>query len=139
MNARAGYAIRPDLLVGVEFWGWAKEYDIQTSDGAIPVDVRLTATSLAATFFPGAGGFFVRLGAGLAYGTIDASPPASVEAEAVSENDAGVAVVLAPGYEWRIASRFALGAQGDVVYLGLDAPLESAFGYGLNAQFNWYW
>ena len=51
----------------------------------------------------------------------------------------GFAVNFAPGYEWRVARRFALGFQGDVVYLGIDGDLSNVFGYGLNAQFNWYW
>jgi hypothetical protein len=138
LGVRAGYAARSDLVVGVEFWGWAKEYAIQSSEGAIEVDVRLTATSFAATYFPGNAGFFLRLCAGLAYGTIDFSS-LSPSAAPVSESEAGVAVLFCPGYEFRLTPRFALGAQGDIVYLGLDTPLENGFGYGLSARFNWYW
>jgi hypothetical protein len=139
LNARVGYALKPHLLLGAEFWGWAKEYEIQLTEGTVPVDVRLTATTVAVTYCPGGAGFFLRLGAGLAYGSIETTPPSTVAVAAVSEGKAGLAIAFAPGYEWRITSRFALGAQGDVVYLGLGGPLEDAFGYGVNAQFNWYW
>jgi hypothetical protein len=140
VNARIGYAVKRDLVVGIEFWGWAKQYDIGTTAGDVPVDVQLSATTLCATYFPASAGFFIRLGAGLAYGRIETSPPSTVTTvPAASESDAGFAVNLAPGYEWRISRHFALGAQGDVVYLGLQDGLENAFGYGINAQFNWYW
>jgi hypothetical protein len=102
--------------------------------------VKLTSTTLCVTYFPGNAGFFVRLGAGFAYGRIEVDPAASVTSiPAATESESGLAVDLAPGYEWRLSGRFAIGAQGDVVYLGLGDALENAFGYGVSAQFNWYW
>jgi hypothetical protein len=140
MNARAGYAVKPDLVLGAEFWGWAKSYELSTSTLPVPVHVKLAATTACATFFPGAAGFFVRAGAGLAYGSISQEPPASVtDVPHVKHTRTGLAIDFAPGYEWRVARRFALGFQGDVVYLGLDSDLSNLFGYGVNAQFNWYW
>ena len=139
-NARAGWALKPDMVVGVEFWGWAKGYEVLAGDFTVPVDVKLGAATACVTLFPDAGGFFVRLGAGLAYGHVSVEPPSSVtEVPASKETRTGFAANLAPGYEWRVAKRFALGFQGDIVYLGLGDPLDNAFGYGLNAQFNWYW
>jgi hypothetical protein len=139
-NARVGWAIKPDLVLGLEFWGWAKDYEIGTHTLPVPVDVKLAATTLCVTYYPGNAGFFARLGAGYAYGRIGVEPPSSVtEVPAVKESKGGLAVDIAPGYEWRLSERFALGAQGDIVYLGLGEPLENAFGYGLSAQFNWYW
>jgi hypothetical protein len=139
-NARIGYALKPDLVLGVEFWGWAREYEILTATLPVPVETQLAATTICVTYFPGAGGFFARLGAGLAYGRVTVDPPPSVTSiPARGETRTGFALDFAPGYEWRIATRFALGAQGDVVYLGLGEPLKNAFGYGVSAQFNWYW
>jgi hypothetical protein len=140
LNARAGYAVKPDLVLGVEFWGWAKSYELSTSTLPVPVNVKLSGTTACVTYFPGAAGFFVRAGAGLAYGQVSVEPPPSVNGVASSKDTrTGLALDLAPGYEWRVASRFALGFQGDFVYLGLDSELSNVFGYGLNAQFNWYW
>lgn len=139
-NARAGYALKPDLVLGAEFWGWAKDYELSTSTLPVPVRVKLAATTACVTLFPDAGGFFVRLGAGLAYGEVSVEPPPSVtDVPADKETRTGFAANLAPGYEWRVSRRFALGAQGDIVYLGLGEPLHDVFGYGINAQFNWYW
>ena len=139
-NARVGYALKPDLVLGVEFWGWAKSYEFLAGGLPVPVDLKLTATTLCATYFPGGGGFFVRLGAGVAHGRIDVEPPANVPGVPEGgDSDTGFAMTLAPGYEWRVSRRLALGAQGDVVYLGLQDALKDAFGYGINAQFNWYW
>jgi len=140
LTARAGWALKPTLLVGAEFWGWANEYEVQTSSGAIPINVRLTSTTAAVTVIPGNAGFFLRLGAGLAYGDVESSPPSGVSGSvAPPDSDTGFAFIFAPGYEWRLTARFALGFQGDIVYLGLNDVLQDAFGYGLNAQFNWYW
>lgn len=136
LSARVAWALKPTLAVGIEFWGWAKDDDILLSSGAVPVTVQLSATTLAATFYPGADGFFIRLGAGLAYGRVDVDGSGAVEEP---DGETGVAVLLAPGYEFRVTDHFALGAQGDLVYLGLSAPVENPFGYGLNVQFNWYW
>src|SRR5712671_5113744 len=73
-NARVGYAVKPDLVLGVEFWGWAKSYELSTSTLPVPVEVQLAATTACVTYFPGAAGFFVRVGAGLAYGTVSGEP-----------------------------------------------------------------
>ena len=139
-NARIGYAVKSDLVLGVEFWGWAKEYEVLTSSGTVDIDVQLTATTLAVTYYPGNAGFFLRLGAGLAYSRVDLNVPAGVDPPANgSGTEAGVAVLFAPGYEFRLTRTLALGAQGDVVYMGLSDVIENPFGYGLNVQFNWYW
>jgi hypothetical protein len=139
-NARMGWALKPDMVVGVEFWGWAKDYESLVGDFPVPIEVKLGAATACVTLFPDAGGFFVRLGAGLAYGHVSiAPPPAVTEVAATKETRTGFAANIAPGFEWRVAQRFALGLQGDIVYLGLGDPLNDAFGYGVNAQFNWYW
>jgi len=140
VTARAGWALKPTLVAGVEFWGWAKEYEVLTSSGGVPVNVQLSATTAALTWYPGADGIFFRLGAGLAYGKVDIDAPSgSGAAAAETGSKTGLAVLFAPGYEFRVTKHFALGAQGDIVYMGLSEPLDDAFGYGLNVQFNWYW
>ena len=139
-NARAGWALKPDMVLGIEFWGWATTYEVLAGDFEVPIDVKLGAVNACVTLFPDAGGFFVRLGAGLAYGHVSSDPPSTVtDVVASEETRTGFAANIAPGYEFRIAKRLALGLQGDIVYLGLGDPLNNAFGYGVNAQFNWYW
>jgi hypothetical protein len=77
-NLRIGYAVKPGLVLGVEFWGWARESEILTSTAPVPVNVTLTATNACLSYFPGNAGFFIRLGAGLAYGRLEVAPPSSV-------------------------------------------------------------
>src|SRR5712672_1331174 len=103
-NARVGYALKPDLVLGVEFWGWAKSYQFSTSTLPVPVDVKLASTTACVTYFPGAGGFFVRLGVGFAYGRVTQDPPPSVtNVPHLEESRKGFAAEVAPGYEWRVA------------------------------------
>ncbi|HET6347477.1 MAG TPA: outer membrane beta-barrel protein [Candidatus Krumholzibacteria bacterium] len=140
LTARVGFAVKPDLVLGVEFWGWSQDHELSTPTLPVPVNVKLTATNACASFFPGNTGVFLRFGLGLAYGRVKQEPPPSVtNVPAVTESRTGVAFNFSPGYEWRVAPRLALGAQGDIVYLGLGDVLKNAFGYGLSAQFNWYW
>jgi hypothetical protein len=49
-------------------------------------------------------------------------------------------MIGAMGYEMRVTSRFALGAEGDVVYLGVSGEaIDTVFGYGIAVELNWYW
>ena len=142
VNARLGWALKPDLMLGVELWGWSQEDAIAVTESTddVLVKFRLAAVNACATYYPGNAGFFIRLGAGLAYGSYEVAVPAGVTSIPPDEqSDTGIAVNFAPGYEWRLSKQFALGAQGDVVYLGIGGPYEDVFGYGINAQFNWYW
>lgn len=143
INARIGWALKPGLVLGVEVWGWSKENAVEVSESTddVLVKFRLAAVNASATFYPGNAGLFIRLGTGLAYGRYQVTVPPGVTTVAPDlQSDTGISVSLAPGYEWRFATHFALGAQGDVVYLGIGGgPYEDVFGYGVNAQFNWYW
>lgn len=140
INARAGHAIDTHLVLGAEVWYWAKDYEIARSDGDVPVELRFTAGTLAATWFPDGGGFFVRAGAGLAVGHLNALPPAGSSFPETAERDTGIAALAAMGYEFRITEEFALGAEGDFVYMGVSSgAIDTVIGYDVNAQLNWYW
>jgi hypothetical protein len=140
-TARAGYALDQDLLLGVEYLRWAKDYAIATLDGDIPVGVALSGTLLAVSYFPGNAGFMLRGGLGVATADVDEEPPAGVEPQLAGVSpDAGLAALVCAGYEARLTARFALGAVFEVLYLGVsDDALDDAYVYGLNVQFNWYW
>jgi hypothetical protein len=134
-------ALDDDLLLGLEAWSWAKDYEVETSTAPVPVETRLTAATVAATYFPGNAGFFLRGGVGVADGRVEVSPPAGVSFPVSGRTqDTGVAVIGALGYEARLTSRFALGGEGDVVYLGVDGDaIDTVFGYGIAVELNWYW
>jgi len=140
-SLRLGMALANDLLLGVEAWRWAHDYQIETSTAPVPVEARLTAATLAATYFPGNAGFFLRGGVGVADGRVDVSPPSGVSFPVSGQTqDTGLAIIGALGYETRLTSTFALGAEGDVVYLGVGGEaIDTVFGYGIAVELNWYW
>ena len=140
-SLRLGMALADDFLLGLETWRWAHEYQVETSFAPVPVEAGLTAFTLAATYFPGNAGFFLRGGLGVADGRVDVSPPSGVSFPVSGETrDTGLAMLGALGYEMRLTSRFALGVEGDVVYLGVEGEsIDTVFGYGLAVELNWYW
>lgn len=140
LNLRAGYALDQDLLLGVEYMRWAKGYDLATLQGNVPVDVALTGTVLAVSYFPGNAGFMLRGGLGVAVADVDVDdPPQDFPVHGI-EPDPGLAAMVSMGYELRLTTTFALGAEADLLYLDVsDDAIDSASVYGVNVQFNWYW
>jgi hypothetical protein len=139
LNLRAGWALEQNLLLGAEYMRWAKDYDYQTLQGDIPYSVTLSGVVAAVTYFPGNVGFMLRGGLGVALVSADAEETTFSPAASYSP-DPGLAVLLAGGYEVRLTPKFALGADLDMLYLGVsDETLDRAYVYGLNLQLNWYW
>ena len=140
-SLRLGMALANDLLLGFEGWKWAHDDQIETSTAPVPVEARLTAITLAATYYPGDAGFYLRGGVGVADGRVDVTPPSGVAFPVSGQTrDTGLAMIGAMGYEMRLTSRFALGAEGDVVYLGVSGEaIDTVFGYGIAVELNWYW
>jgi hypothetical protein len=131
--------LTPEVLVGLEGWGWSKEYEIGSVPQDIPVEVRLWSAAASVTYFPGNTGFYLRGGVGAGGGRIAANAPPGSGISS-TDTDIGVAGLAAVGYEAGITDHLAVGAAAHVVYLGLDqSPFDSIFGYGLSVQFNWYW
>jgi hypothetical protein len=139
LNLRLGWALKQNLLLGAEYMRWAKDYEYKTLDGNIPWSVTLSGVVAAVTYFPGNEGFMLRCGLGVADASVDADAT-SISDVASYSPDPGLAVLLAAGYEFRLTTRFALGADFDVLYLAVsDDALERAYVYGVNLQLNWYW
>jgi hypothetical protein len=141
LSARAGWALDQDLLLGAEYTRWAKDDEIARLEGDIPVKLTFSSVVPAVTFFPGNVGFKIRGGAGLAMATIEAYPPAGVEfALDGKKTYTGIAALFAFGYEARVTTRFAFGADFGFNYLAIDEIVaEDVFIYGLDLQLNWYW
>lgn len=140
-NARVAWAFDQDLLVGVEFWGWSKDYAIGSTPEDVPAQVTVWATAIAATYFPGNTGFYLRGGMGVGGGTAEVTPPPSVDFPVSGKSTStGVSILGAMGYETGLTPHMSLGGAVHAVYVGLDAiPFDKVFGYGLTAQLNWYW
>ncbi len=140
-NVRVAWAVKPDLLVGVEFWGWAKDYEIGSTPEDVPAKLTLWSTAVVATYFPGDVGFFLRGGLGIGGGRAEIDPPPSVSFPVSGKvNDNGFSLLAATGYEAGITSHMTVGGAFHIVYVGLDgAAFDTVLGYGLTAQLNWYW
>lgn len=140
-NARVAWALDPDLLLGVEWWGWSRDYEIGSVPEDVPAEITLWSANLAATYFPGNVGFFVRGGLGLAFGSAEVTPPPSVTFPVSGKSDdTGLSVLAAVGYEAGVTSHMAMGGAMHVLYLALDeGPFDNVLGYGLSVQLDWYW
>jgi hypothetical protein len=130
-QARIGYAFSDRFALSLEGTGFHWKDGEQEVDGGVGC--------LVATWWPGGGGFFLRLGVG--GGVYDAKvddPDAHIDWK---ERD-GAAGLLGLGYEWRLTRSFALGVAADISGVKYDdLPLFKETGLGsaaVSAQFNWY-
>jgi hypothetical protein len=141
-NLRFAWALEQEVLVGLELWGWTKDYEIGSVPEDVPAQITVWAATVAATYFPGNTGFFMRGGIGVGGGRAEVTPPPSVVDFPVSgtASDTGLSVLGAMGYEAGLTPHLSLGGAAHVVYVGIDTdPFDDVFGYGLTVQFNWYW
>ena len=107
-NFRLGGAIREDLVLGAEFQGWAKKWRIETSTGERLGDatVQMGSLTLAATWWPGNVGAYIRGGVGVGRawlelddGTITVKPDADTGLAllgALGENPVPVSFIPLP-------------------------------------------
>ncbi|MCZ6767496.1 MAG: autotransporter domain-containing protein [bacterium] len=131
-NVRMGWAIRDNLVAGVEFTGFAAFFSQQATD-----DLRwvLTLSSLAVTWWPGNMGLYVRGGAGIATSRVEV-----VTTGAQRQDNAGAGVLLATGYEWRLMENMAIGPQAEYVYMKIDGDLTKNANYvSFSLQLTGYW
>lgn len=142
-NLRIGGALREDIVLGLEAWVWAKRWDVLLDDVSIAeLQITFNATALAATYFPGNKGVFLRGGIGFGSAKTELKSSFSGGSTATFDpgTDTGVALVGASGYEWRLTKKFALAPQVEILYLGISGDIiENIFEVDGTLQFNWYW
>lgn len=142
VHLRVGGAPRSDLLLGLEVAVWARNYDVVAA-GVNVADVKVTfsATTFAATWFPGDLGWFLRGGVGFASarGEVDVNIPVP-DSFSIEQSEEGVAVLGATGYEWRLTRKFAVGPEVEVFYLGVDGDVvKDVVVVDGSMEFTWYW
>jgi hypothetical protein len=138
-NLHLGGALREDLVLGAEFQGWAKKWRVERSTGEQLADltVQMGSLTFAATWWPGNVGYYLRGGIGIGRAQVELEDE---DGTVKPGPDTGLALLGAMGYEWRIAEKFALGPQVEVVYLGVDGDIfGNATVFDGSIQFNWYW
>lgn len=141
LHLRAGTALRRDLVVGLEFAAWVKDYDLE-AEGAVVGDARasFSATTLAATWFPGNLGWYLRggLGLALAHGKADFGLPGF--GVRIDNEERGIALLGATGFELRLTRRFAVGPEVELFYLGMSGDgVDDIVVVDGAMEFTWYW
>jgi outer membrane protein with beta-barrel domain len=124
-NFRAGYAVDPQFVLGLEGNVWTKKVDNETW--------TFSVGGAALTYYPGAGGFFVRGGVGVG------NTEYSVENGnvTVTASDDGLGLLGAMGYEWRLTRRFALGPQVDFGWMDVGNDVKANY-FNFTVGANWY-
>ena len=133
-NFRLGWAVAPNVAIGLENSSWIKSYDIAGTS----TDLKLTGTvtTFALTYWPGNMGLYMRGGMGVATGTAEFTQGSA----SVSETEVGLGGLAALGYEWRLTEKFALGPQFQYAFLNIEGDgTESVDFVSLTAQMTWYW
>lgn len=123
---RAGYALRPDIVLGFEGNGWGRtESAVVPFFGNVDVTTTLTVAVVSCTWYPGTGGFFVR--GGLGGGTL--SQEIDSGGVSVTYDASGFGVHGALGYEWRVTRTFAIGPQLDLAWMNIgEIDVQNANG-----------
>jgi hypothetical protein len=111
----------------LEGTGWSK-----TFDGVRRRHLELSTATGALSWYPGGGGAScarcqrrhrnVNQNAGL-------DP----------EDESGLGLVGALGYEWRLTKKFAMGPHGEYVWMDLGDDVGTADNFGGGLDFDWYW
>ncbi len=140
---RFGHALGGHFIIGMEYSGWMIER------GNLEDKARSSQQSvmLGLTWYPcnptrATGGFYVRGAAGLGWSSI-ALVALNEELEQVSyarEDEDGLGLQGAVGYEWRIGQQVAAGLSLGVTHLSIDGDIykEATFG-SLAWTLNYYW
>jgi hypothetical protein len=129
---RFGRAIKDQFALGIESSIWEKV----VQDGNI--EWNLASIAVAATYFVKSPGIFARAGVGLGYSSFKRDQ--SSGGNEVQQDRAGLEILGAAGYEYRLLPNLALGAQVDYMYVDIDGNITTAADlFALSAQAIWYW
>lgn len=139
---RFGHSVGQHLLAGLEYGGWMFE------EGNADIKYRYSLQSLnaALTWHPGDedaywGGFYTRIGVGLAWGRaveVEIEDQEQVSSRAITETGLGLNFQI--GYEFRITHNAAAGLSMGWSHLKIDKVLYDEARYvPLVGTLNWYW
>ena len=139
---RLGHAVGSHFALGVEYNGWM----LEGGDADLKIRSSLQQVMLAGTWYPGqpdqaSGGFYLRGGLGLGWGSV-----AVVEiVDQVQEHgdrldEAGLGLLAGLGYEFRITPDVAAGLGVGFNYLAIDKDVyDSAWFTPFTGTLAWYW
>jgi len=138
-NLRAGYAVRPDLVLQYEGAAWTRTFEQSFSNGvlnasAVDFTWSFSTNAAALTYYPPGSGLFLR--GGIGFGT--ARVQVKTGGVKLSDDETGFGFLIAGGWEFRLTQKFALAPQIEYAYQTLDI-LESSDFVDFGLGFNWYW
>jgi len=140
---RIGFALRPDLTLALESSAWVHKETVVVLGEDVDATWSLSSTVVGLTWYPQAGGFYLRGGLGLGRVALELEEGGLN----VTADDVGLGLLGGLGYEWRLTRKFALGPQLTAGFINLGeeetgdgTTLDSSFNFvNLELAFNWYW
>jgi opacity protein-like surface antigen len=129
-NLRIGYAVSPQVVLGLETSGWSRNED----EGDVESTWSLGLAAFGATWYPAAGGFFLRAGIGVGRAEIEWD---AGNGQTVAGDDTGFGLTTGLGYEWRLTRRFALGPQLDLNYVDIGDGISMNW-FNATVGLNWF-
>ncbi len=136
-NFRVGYAVAPNMTVGLESSSWVKRENAEQM-GELTLIYNVSA--IGATYFPGNKGAFLKGGIGFATATLEDLgyiPELSIGTFDIERS--GIGLLAAVGYEWRLTQKFAVGPEIEIVYLNVGDLFNDANYISSTFMMDWYW
>jgi hypothetical protein len=129
---RFGRAIKDKFAIGIESSIWEKIVQDRN------IKWNLTTIAVTGTYFVKGSGIYARAGAGLGYSSFERDQ--SNNGNEVEQDRAGLEILGALGYEYRLLPNLALGPQADFKYIDIGGNISTkADLFALSAQVTWYW
>lgn len=140
---RIGFALRPDLTLALESSGWVHKETVVILGEDVDATWSLSSTVAGLTWYPQAGGFYLRGGLGIGRVALELEDGGFN----FTADDTGLGLLGGLGYEWRLTQKFALGPQLTAGFINLGeeeaddgTTLDTSFNFvNVELAFNWYW
>ena len=132
-DIRVGYAFSPELALAFEGASWTRTFTSEHFSGSFDETWTLSVGTVALTWYPNGGGFYLRGGIGGGNTEVKFSQD-NLE---IKGHESGFGGLVGVGYEWRLARRFALGPELTFGGMSLDHGWKANF-TNLTLGFNWY-
>jgi hypothetical protein len=131
-NFYIGYALTPQLLIGLDGTAWTKTFEEETF--GTEATWVLSNGAICLWFYP-SDYFFIKAGPAVAQADLEVE----LLGFTVSDTEQGVGFTAAVGGELRLASKFAIVPQASIMYMSFDDLDMTATFFGATVGVGWYW
>ncbi len=139
---RLGHSVGRHFALGVEYNGWM----LEGGDADLKIRSSLQQVLLAGTWYPGqpdraGGGFYVRAGIGLGWGSVaEVEIFDQIQEHGVRVDETGLGILTGIGYEFRIVKDVAAGLGVGFNHLSIDKDFyDSGWFMPVTGTLAWYW